>query len=89
MMDSHHLGRNRGNAESALQQVQAKALVIGIESDILFPLQEQKYLAQHIPNASLEVITSIYGHDGFLVEFEQIKKIITHYFNKSFSKVLV
>src|SRR5687768_14271374 len=89
MMDSHHLGRNRGGAESALRQVQAKALVIGIESDILFPLHEQKYLAQHIPNASLEVITSIYGHDGFLVEFDQIKKIITHYFNKSFSKVLV
>ena len=89
MMDSHHLGRNRGGAESALQQIQAKALVIGIESDILFPLHEQKYLAQHIQNASLEVITSIYGHDGFLVEFDQIKKIITHYFNKSFSKVLV
>ena len=89
MMDSHNVGRNRGGVEDALQRVQAKALVIGIESDILFPLGEQKFLAQNIPNASLEVITSIYGHDGFLVEFDQLKKIITHYLNKSLSKVLV
>ena len=89
MMDSHNVGRNRGGVEDALQRVRAKALVIGIESDILFPLGEQKFLAQNIPNASLEVITSIYGHDGFLVEFDQLKKIITHYLNKSLSKVLV
>ena len=89
MMDSHNVGRNRGGVEDALQRVQAKALVIGIESDILFPLGEQRFLAQNIPNASLEVITSIYGHDGFLVEFDQLKKIITHYLNKSLSKVLV
>ena len=89
MMDSHHLGRKRAGTEDILKQIQAKTLVIGIESDILFPLSEQKYLSQHIPNATLEVITSIYGHDGFLVEFDQLKKIITHYFNKSYSKVLV
>ena len=89
MMDSHHVGRNRHGAEAALKQIQAKALVIGIESDILFPLGEQKYVAEHIPNATLEVLTSIYGHDGFLVEFDQMKKIITHYFNKSLSKILV
>lgn len=89
MMDSHNVARNRGSAIDALKKIQAKTLIIGIESDILFPLAEQKYLSQHIPNAALEVITSIYGHDGFLVEFDQLKKIITHYLNKSFSKVLV
>ncbi|MDQ2656286.1 MAG: homoserine O-acetyltransferase [Bacteroidota bacterium] len=89
MMDSHHVGRNRQGVEAALRQIQGKTLVIGIESDILFPLSEQKYLAENIPNATLEVITSIYGHDGFLVEFEQMKKIIALYLNKTFSKVLV
>ncbi len=89
MMDSHHVGRHRQSVEGALRQIQAKTLVIGIESDILFPLSEQKYLAENIPNATLEVITSIYGHDGFLVEFEQLKKIIALYLNKTFSKVLV
>jgi homoserine O-acetyltransferase len=89
MMDSHHVGRKRTSTESALKLIQAKALIIGIESDILFPLSEQKYLSEQIPNATLEVITSMYGHDGFLVEFDQLKQIITHYFNKSLSKVLV
>jgi homoserine O-acetyltransferase/O-succinyltransferase len=89
MMDSHHVGRNRSGVEEALKCIQARTLVIGIQSDILFPLQEQEFLAQHIPNATLEVITSIYGHDGFLVEFDQLKKIITHYFKRSLSKVLV
>ena len=89
MMDSHNVGRKRSSAEAALRQVQAKALIIGIQSDMLFPLSEQEFLAQHISNATLEVITSNYGHDGFLVEFDQLKKIITHYFNKSLSKVLV
>src|SRR5690606_37479943 len=75
MMDSHHVGRSRGGAEKALKQIQAKTLVIGIETDILFPLSEQQYLSEQIPNASLEVIRSMYGHDGFLVEFDQLKNI--------------
>ena len=89
MMDSHHVGRNRTSAEAALRKITAKALVIGIESDILFPIAEQKFLAEHIPNATLEIITSNYGHDGFLVEFDQLKKIISHYLNTSLSKILV
>lgn len=89
MMDSHNVGRGRGSVEEALKQIQASALVIGIENDLLFPIGEQEYLSQKIPNATLEVLTSIYGHDGFLVEFEKLKKVITHYLNKSYSKVLV
>lgn len=89
MMDSHNVGRQRGGVENALKLIKAKALVVGIESDILFPLTEQKFLAQHIPKATLEVITSIYGHDGFLVEFDQLKKIIKHYFKKVYNKVLI
>lgn len=89
MMDSHNVGRNRGGVEAALKTIKAKALVIGIETDVLFPLQEQKYLADHIPNATLEVIQSVYGHDGFLVEFDQMKKIIKHFLNKTLSKVLI
>ncbi len=89
MMDSHHVGRSRGGAEKALKQIQAKTLVIGIETDILFPLSEQQYLSEQIPNASLEVIRSMYGHDGFLVEFDQLKNIIKHYFDKTLTKVLI
>jgi len=71
-MDAHHVGRNRINTIAALQQIKAKALVISISSDILFPPAEQQFLAEHIPGANYKAIESDYGHDGFLLEFEQI-----------------
>jgi homoserine O-acetyltransferase/O-succinyltransferase len=89
LMDSHNVGRKRASIDAALKTIKAKTLIIGIDSDILFPLTEQKYLADHIPGAKLEVISSIYGHDGFLVEFEHMKKIIKHFFKTANSEVLV
>ena len=76
MMDSHHVGRDRDNLAAALAAITAHTLVVGIDSDILFPLHEQQFLADHIPGATLQVIHSPYGHDGFLVEFEQLKQSI-------------
>lgn len=78
-MDSHHVGRNREGVDQALQKIKAATLVIGIDSDLLFPVEEQQYLAQHIAGARLEVISSLYGHDGFLVEFEALDRIIQQF----------
>lgn len=75
-MDSHHVGRNRNSIENALQKVKAQTVVLGIVSDQLFPTVEQEFLASTIPNAQLHLIDSIYGHDGFLIETEQISKIL-------------
>jgi homoserine O-acetyltransferase/O-succinyltransferase len=75
-MDSHNVGRGRGGVAAALKKIRAKTLVVGIESDFLYPVAEQKYLAASIPNAELEILTSLYGHDGFLVEFDQFKNIV-------------
>ncbi len=89
MMDSHNVGRSRESVESALGSIRAKTLVIGIDSDILFPVGEQEFLAANIPGATLEVIRSLYGHDGFLVEFDLMKKIIKHFYKTAKSEVLV
>jgi len=75
-MDCHDVGRGRGSAKEALKTIKAKTLVIGIQSDILFPVEEQAFLAQHIPHADLVVIESALGHDGFLLEFEKISQAI-------------
>lgn len=75
-MDSHNLGRGRGGCERALARITANALVIGIQSDVLFPVEEQAFLARYIPKASLEIIDSTYGHDGFLIEFERIAHLL-------------
>lgn len=67
-MDTHNIGRGRGEINAVLKTIGAKTLIIGITSDLLCPLQEQKRLAGHIPLATFAAIDSIYGHDGFLVE---------------------
>lgn len=75
-MDSHDVGRHYDGVKNALQRIQSKAIVIGVDSDILFPVEEQKQIVDEIANGSLHVITSLYGHDGFLLETEQINNIL-------------
>jgi len=67
-MDSHNLGRGRGGVPAALARIGARTLVLGITSDVLFPLSEQRELATHIPGAMYAELDSRYGHDGFLLE---------------------
>ena len=78
-MDSHNVGRGREGVSQALQQIQAKTLAIGIETDILFPTIEQQFIAANIPGAEYRIIDSHYGHDGFLLEYESIKKLINEF----------
>lgn len=79
-MDSHHVGRKRNSVEDALKLIQAKTLVIGIKNDVLFPIEEQQFLANHIPNARFTELNSFYGHDGFLVETEILTQVIGNFF---------
>ena len=76
MMDSQDVGRNRGGVVAALKSIRAKTLVIGIKSDALFPIVEQEFLAKYIPEASFQVIDSLYGHDGFLIESGLMTKAV-------------
>ncbi len=75
-MDSHDIGRGRGDLSTALNRVKAKTLVVGISSDLLFPLTEQQFIARHIPNADLAELQSVHGHDAFLIEYEKLNAII-------------
>jgi homoserine O-acetyltransferase len=75
-MDSHNVGRGRGGIENALQKINTKTTAIGITTDILFPVSEQQFIAENIQGASFFTISSLYGHDGFLLEYEQIEEII-------------
>ena len=75
-MDTHNIGRNRGTIEEVLKTITTPTLVIGISSDILCPISEQRFLALHIPNARFTKIDSPYGHDGFLVETEKITEVL-------------
>ncbi len=74
--DSHDIGRGRGGCEAALGSVKCPALVVGITSDLIFPLEEQIYLYQHLPQATLRLVASSFGHDGFLVEHEALNDLL-------------
>jgi homoserine O-acetyltransferase/O-succinyltransferase len=76
-MDSHNIGRGRGSVENALKSITIKTIIIGISSDQLCPVTEQKYMAEHIPNSSYVEIDSPYGHDGFLIEGKLIGEAIS------------
>ncbi len=74
--DSHNIGRGRGGVEQALASLTMPCLVIGISSDLIFPVEEQRYLHEHLPQSRFEVIDSSFGHDGFLVEHRQLNALL-------------
>ncbi len=79
-MDSHNVGRNRGGIKQTLELIKANTIVIAINSDILFPVSESVTLHENIKNSDLEIIDSLYGHDGFLIETEQLKIIVENFY---------
>ncbi len=82
-MDTQNVGRGRGGIENALKRIKAKSLFLGIDNDILFPTVEQKYLAKKVAGAVYDEIDSLYGHDGFLLEFDKLTKVINNFYSKA------
>ncbi len=77
-MDSHNLARGRNKTiDEVLQTIAQKTLIIGIKSDLLCPIDEQKHIANSLPNATYIEIDSSYGHDGFLIEYEKISHYLS------------
>ena len=75
-VDSQNVGRARGGVSNALAQIKAKSIVIAITSDGLFPPCESSEWAKYITGAKYYEIDSRFGHDGFLLETEQITRIL-------------
>jgi homoserine O-acetyltransferase len=84
-MNSHDVGRGRASSAEALAGIRTKSLVVGIDSDRLFPLADQAFIAQHIGGeligGELRVINSAFGHDGFLIEHKIMSELITELLN--------
>lgn len=75
-LDSMNVGRGRGGVEKALEMIKAKCMVISITSDVLFPPKHGKATVRALKNADYHEIDSIFGHDGFLIENDQLAAIL-------------
>ncbi|KAH8797966.1 putative homoserine O-acetyltransferase [Xylogone sp. PMI_703] len=88
-INSHDITRGRCSNPSydeaikeVLNQIQQPTLVIGISTDGLYPICEQVELFENIPNATLALVESDDGHDGFLLEGEQLNTILHSFFDQ-------
>ena len=85
LMDSHDVSRGRGTYPHVLAQVTQPVLVLGITSDVLYPLHEQQELAIHLANCrGFVAIESDEGHDGFLLEQKQVTKHVSEFLQTCF-----
>lgn len=81
--DTHDIGRDRGGIQKALDRLTMPAILIGLTTDIIFTPPEMKALAASLPNCVYKEIESSLGHDGFLVEYSQLNKILNSFINES------
>jgi homoserine O-acetyltransferase len=73
---------HRERCAAVLASVKCPALVLGVDSDNLYPLVEQQDLAAALPYSDLKIIRSLHGHDGFLIEMSQVGKYIDEFLRK-------
>lgn len=81
-MDSHDLGRGRGPREAILNRITNRTLVIGISSDVLYPVHETRAMANAIPNARFAVINSPNGHDAFLTDTHKVERAVKDFLKR-------
>eukprot|EP00242_Pyramimonas_sp_CCMP2087_P011778 CAMPEP_0198199644 /NCGR_PEP_ID=MMETSP1445-20131203/2873_1 /TAXON_ID=36898 /ORGANISM="Pyramimonas sp., Strain CCMP2087" /LENGTH=579 /DNA_ID=CAMNT_0043869529 /DNA_START=260 /DNA_END=1996 /DNA_ORIENTATION=+ len=78
-LDTHNVAAGRGDYREVLQSISHKTLIVGIDSDMLYPIELQMELAQHLPNASMHTIKSPHGHDSFLIEIDSLNETILRF----------
>jgi homoserine O-acetyltransferase len=81
-MDDHDISEGRGKTSEVLRNMKMPALVMGINSDVLYPEAEQKELMEYLPNAQYARINSPHGHDAFLIEFPQVAVRVRKFLNQ-------
>lgn len=79
--DTHDVGHLRGGTTQALHRITAETIVVGITTDIIFTPTEMRELSAMIPQSRYFEIDSPFGHDGFLVEYDQLNDILYPFIN--------
>jgi len=82
--DLFDFAEHGGSLEAAFAQLNVdRAMVIGVESDILFPIRQQQELAAGLSNVVEDVelveLDCIKGHDSFLVDMDAFRPVISRF----------
>ncbi len=78
-MDTHDVARGRGDFEEVLRSIRQPALVVTIDTDVLYPPEEQRVMARHMPAARLARLDSPHGHDGFLIQVDELSAMVAEF----------
>jgi len=78
-MDTHDVARGRGDLDDVLHGVSQPALVVSIDSDVLYWPSEQREVARLLPHARLAVLDSPHGHDAFLIDVDRLSEIVADF----------
>ncbi len=78
-MNTWDVGFRRGGTEAALAAVGVPLVVAAVDSDRLYPVADSRRIVEAAPSAvgGLRLVRSVYGHDGFLLELDQIAPLVT------------
>jgi homoserine O-acetyltransferase len=86
-MNTFNLGGRDKTLADAFRSIQARPLVVSVNSDILFTPSQQQALYSALSEAGLEVSyiehASTYGHDAFLVETEAFGVYISDFIGQA------
>ncbi len=78
-MDSHDVARGRAEYEDVLRTSLVPTLLLAIDSDVLYPPSELEDLAELLSDVSLVTLSSLHGHDAFLIEGEEVDRIVREF----------
>jgi homoserine O-acetyltransferase len=90
-MDLFDLADHGGSVAEALRRFTVeRALIIGVETDLLFPIEQQQELADGLrvnpSGGEREVhfarMPSLQGHDSFLVDMDRFRPVIGDFLKK-------
>lgn len=83
-LNRHDIGRGRGGMNAALGACSVPTMIVGVDTDILYPFHQQEHLSRNLGNfIGMSKITSPTGHDGFLIESRQMGLALTKFLAKA------
>ncbi|KAF9346909.1 homoserine O- acetyltransferase [Mortierella sp. AD094] len=82
IIDAHDISRDRGDYESVVRSIQQPTLICAVDSDMFFPMYEVEAVSKLIPNAVFFSIKSDDGHDGHILNHEQVNEAVVAFMLK-------